>query len=198
MSDLINGLRHMADDHPCCRETLQLTIDTIEELERDNAALRADVLEQCTLNAKGGEREYVLLGKVEQLRRELATEREKAERYRLVTLRQDAELADWRDLAIWGGTPEVIHEFIRSQQNRIHHTQDLETELAALRNKVARLENQSQWECACGGTDYKGQKENATLRSLLRESLEYIDQYDYEEAFDMVQRIKAALKEGKP
>ena len=40
MSDLINGLRHMADDHPCCRETLQLTIDTIEVLERENAALR--------------------------------------------------------------------------------------------------------------------------------------------------------------
>ena len=42
MSDLINGLRHMADDHPCCRETLQLTIDTIEVLERENAALRKD------------------------------------------------------------------------------------------------------------------------------------------------------------
>lgn len=40
MSDLINGLRHMADDHPCCRETLQLTIDTIEKLERENAKLR--------------------------------------------------------------------------------------------------------------------------------------------------------------
>ena len=74
MSDLINGLRHMADDHPCCRETLQLTIDTIEVLERENAA----------------------------------------------------------------------------------------------------------------------------LRSLLREALDCIDQYDYEEAFDMVQRIKAALRETQP
>lgn len=101
------------------------------------------------------------------LESELAAEREKAERYRLVTLKQDAELADWRYLEIWGGTPEVIHEFIRGQQNRIHHCQDLETELAA-------------------------------LRSLLRESLDCIDQYDYEEAFDMVQRIKAALKEAKP
>lgn len=36
-------------------------------------------------------------------------------------------------------------------------------------------------------------RENAALRSLLRESLDCIDQYDYEEAFDMVQRIKAAL-----
>lgn len=37
MSDLTNGLRHIADDHPCCRETLQLTIDTIEQLETENA-----------------------------------------------------------------------------------------------------------------------------------------------------------------
>ena len=94
---------------------------------KENAALRADVLDQCTLNAKGGEREYVLLGKVEQLRRELATEREKAERYRLVTLRQDADNT-------------------------------------ALCNKLAALENQTQWECSCGGTDCEGQKENDALR----------------------------------
>ena len=48
MSDLINGLRHMADDHPCCRETLQLTIDTIEVLERENAALRSLLREAIT------------------------------------------------------------------------------------------------------------------------------------------------------
>ena len=41
-------------------------------------------------------------------------------------------------------------------------------------------------------------KQNAALRSLLRESLDCIDQYDYEEAFDMVQRIKTALGKAKP
>ena len=59
MSDLINGLRHMADDHPCCRETLQLTIDTIEVLERENTSLRCLAIEQqkaikrllCTMKA---------------------------------------------------------------------------------------------------------------------------------------------------
>ena len=42
------------------------------------------------------------------------------------------------------------------------------------------------------------QDENAALRSLLRESLDCIDQYDYEEAFDVVQRIKTALGKAKP
>ena len=51
----------------------------------------------------------------------------------------NAELADWRALAIWGGTPEVVHEFIRGQQNRIYHCQDLETELAALRHSEENL-----------------------------------------------------------
>ena len=68
-----------------------------------------------------------LLQKVQQLTTENAALREKAERYRLVTLRQDADNT-------------------------------------ALCNKLAALENQTQWECSCGGTDCEGQKENAALR----------------------------------
>lgn len=49
-------------------EQLQKT----QQLERDNVALLAGVLEQCMLNDKGSEREYVLRGKVEQLERENA------------------------------------------------------------------------------------------------------------------------------
>ena len=44
----------------------------------------------------------------------------------------EAELADWSVLKGWGGTPEIIHEFIKGQQTRIHHCQDLEAELTAL------------------------------------------------------------------
>ena len=40
----------------------------------------------------------------------------------------EAALADWSLLNTWGGTPEIIHEFIKGQQNRIHHCQDLEAE----------------------------------------------------------------------
>ena len=44
--------------------------------------------------------------------------------------RAEAMLAEWSVLNLWGGTPEIIHEFIKGQQNRIHHCQDLEAELA--------------------------------------------------------------------
>ena len=42
--------------------------------------------------------------------------------------RAEAALAEWSVLNLWGGTPEIIHEFIKGQQNRIHHCQDLEAE----------------------------------------------------------------------
>lgn len=43
-----------------------------------------------------------------------------------------ADIAEWRILNGWGGTPEIINDFIKGQQTRIHHAQDLETELAAV------------------------------------------------------------------
>jgi len=49
----------------------------VRQLERDNTALREEVKEQCTLNAKGSEREYSLRGRIEQLERENAALREK-------------------------------------------------------------------------------------------------------------------------
>ena len=117
--------------------------------------------------AEGADRISELGNEVARLERENAALREKAERYRLVTLKQDAELADWRYLAIWGGTPEVIHEFIRGQQNRIHHCQDLETELAALRS---------------------------LLREAIAD---YVSPYDLPEGADYIARVKTALREGE-
>jgi hypothetical protein len=32
--DLINGLKHTADDHPCCRETMECTIKELELLQK--------------------------------------------------------------------------------------------------------------------------------------------------------------------
>lgn len=45
----------------------------------------------------------------------------------------------------------------------------MSTDIAAfkieeLRNEIARLKNQTNWVCKCGGTDCKGQRENAELR----------------------------------
>ncbi len=50
-----------------------------------------------------------------------------------------AELAEWRILNGWGGTPEIINDFIKGQQTRIHHAQDLETELTAVTEQRDRL-----------------------------------------------------------
>jgi hypothetical protein len=41
------------------------------------------------------------------------------------------QLSEWRVLNAWGGTPEIIHEFIKGQQDRIHYAQNVEEELAA-------------------------------------------------------------------
>ena len=54
--------------------------------------------------------------------------REDAERNAARAERAEAMLAEWSVLNLWGGTPEIIHEFIKGQQNRIYHCQDLEAE----------------------------------------------------------------------
>ena len=43
----------------------------------------------------------------------------------------------------------------------------LERENADLRAKLARLDGLTNWVCSCGGTDCKGQEENAALRAAL-------------------------------
>jgi len=63
----------------------------------------------------------------------------------------------------------------RTAQPIIAECAKLERELAAARAEIARLNGQTRWQCACGGTDCAGQKENETLRaevSQLRAALE--------------------------
>ena len=43
----------------------------------------------------------------------------------------------------------------------------LAAEVVELRNEIARLKNQTNWVCSCGGTDCEGQRENAALRELV-------------------------------
>ena len=47
--------------------------------------------------------------------------------------RAEAELKEWSVLNLWGGTPEIIHNFVKGQQARIHAAQDVEAELAGIR-----------------------------------------------------------------
>lgn len=45
----------------------------------------------------------------------------------------------------------------------------LEAENAELRNELARVNNQTNWECTCGGTDCAGQNENAELLKVVED-----------------------------
>ena len=112
--------------------------DAFDLIEGDNANLHNEVtaLKRENLSLREARKPVAVPGlhglvtwyaDAQQLGEAFQREREKAERYRLVTLRQDADNT-------------------------------------ALRNKLAALENQTQWECSCGGTDCEGQKENAALR----------------------------------
>jgi hypothetical protein len=47
-----------------------------------------------------------------QCRRELAADRQ--------------ELGEWKTLQSWGGTPQIVDEFIKGQQSRIHAAQEAE------------------------------------------------------------------------
>jgi hypothetical protein len=49
--DLINGLKHTADDHPCCRETIEATIQKIEELENTPKSIREYLATPVTKHA---------------------------------------------------------------------------------------------------------------------------------------------------
>jgi len=50
----------------------------------------------------------------------------------------------------------------------------LERENADLRAKLARLDGLTNWVCSCGGTDCKGQQENASLRAD-KERLDWLE-----------------------
>ena len=62
-----------------------------------------------------------------------------------------SELSEWKILRSWGGTPEIIHQFIKGQQMRIYAAQEVETDLQAERTLADRLADAAkavidQWE----------------------------------------------------
>jgi hypothetical protein len=46
-----------------------------------------------------------------------------------------AEVDRWKVLNQWGGTPEIVNDFIKGQQERIHATQDLERDIDRLKKE---------------------------------------------------------------
>lgn len=51
------------------------------------------------------------------------------------------ELADWRILNGWGGTPEIINDFIKGQQTRIYYERNLEEDLTLAQEEITLLKN---------------------------------------------------------
>ena len=49
-------------------------------------------------------------------------------------------LTEWRTLCLWGGTPEIIHSFIKGQQERIYACQLIGEELVEAEKDSARLD----------------------------------------------------------
>ena len=123
--------KHLEEDRP------QSELDAAH-LAAENAMLNANFARYISATQDTEKQNERLASMVRELQDENAALREKAEHYRLVTLRQDADNT-------------------------------------ALCNKLAALENQTQWECSCGGTDCEGMKENAVLRED-KDALDWIDE----------------------
>jgi hypothetical protein len=75
------------------------------------------------------------------------------------------ELAEWRILNGWGGTPEIINDFIKGQQTRIHYAQNLEEELTAVTEQRDRLAESLRMICVA---DWKTAGE---LRNMARQAI---------------------------
>ena len=118
-------------NHRVSAETYKRMVDLARTLETELAEAKAEAAHYMSVAQKATDdltrlrAELKELSQAYELNRvsidELDADRARAER-------AEAALAEWSVLNLWGGTPEIIHEFIKGQQNRIHHRQDLEAE----------------------------------------------------------------------
>ena len=49
------------------------------------------------------------------------------------------ELSEWKTLSGWGGTPEIINDFIKGQQSRIYAAQEAEEQRDRLAEALERV-----------------------------------------------------------
>jgi hypothetical protein len=118
-----------AIDKQTCGDVQKWADDYTAELAR----LRAEV-ERLTKQSKDDNRSYGC-----ELRDPNGTIWQQATKDHARAEKAEAELADWSVLKGWGGTPEIVYKFIKGQQNRIHHCQDLEAELDSERARLDYL-----------------------------------------------------------
>ena len=106
--------------------------------------------------------------------------RERCELWKQRAERAEAELKKWSLLNLWGGTPEIIHAFIKGQQNRICAAEKAEAELAAER---ARL-------------DWLLSRMGGNVLPVNGCVAWTVDVYHYKNQFPSRAAIDAAMKEG--
>lgn len=127
--------------------------EKVRELERENAALRRDVY-QCPPTSENSYEGFKWRDACEELEREVAELRQKF-----------ATMPD----NVWSKA-----DLVKQVHQALAERDDADRKNLALRNEIARLNGQTVWVCACGGTDCAGQKENAALkieRNRLRRAL---------------------------
>lgn len=114
-----------------------------------------------------------------QLERELAEMEEQCESWANQSMswklkadvlsRQLEELKEWQTLAIWGGTPQHVHEFIKGQQARIHAAQDAEEQRDRLAEAARAVVDR--WETPL----WKGTKHTGKFIRALADALDAIE-----------------------
>ena len=138
----------------------------------DEATLLATDIEQ------GGTFNAVHVQVAQRLERELTAARE--------------ELAEWSILNGWGGTPEIINEFIKGQQTRIYYERNLEEDLTLAQEEITLLKNAIANNNDAARAEYIDLKEQ---RDRLAEALERILDYQGRFAEEEPESIaKEALK----
>ena len=86
------------------------------------------------------------------------------------------ELAEWSILKGWGGTPEIINDFIKGQQTRIHYAQNIEEELTAVTEQRDRLAEAFRKIKKAGGTHDDSYDELDFIADVIFEALQSLNE----------------------
>lgn len=134
------------DDARAERDQLRADVDRIlaekgvvvqHGVECLRRAMRAErEVERLTKQIKDDNRSYGC-----ELRDPYGTIWEQATKDHARAEKSEAELKEWSLLNLWGGTPEIIHAFVKGQQARIHAAQDVEGELESTKERALTLAN---------------------------------------------------------
>jgi len=89
------------------------------------------------------------------------------------------ELNEWRTLMSWGGTPEIINEFIKGQQSRIYAAQDAEEQRDRLEGELTetrgKIELSREWSAAIADITDDLRSKLAAVTEQRDEAREYAD-----------------------